>query len=103
MHTHRRSAAAGSRVIQRTWLVSGRGGKHHVGAEGRAFSAVRASQRPPAPEDRHSALGSIPAYTTSSSGPTATALTSRDASSSPAGRHDVPASPLLQTPAPVAP
>src|SRR5437899_12897976 len=90
-------------VIQRTWLVSGRGGKLQVGAEGRAVSVVSSSQVWPASSERHIALGSIPAYTTSSLGPTAKALTSSAASRPPAALQEEPESSLRQAPAPTVP
>jgi len=61
MQTYSVPAFATSGVIQRTWLVWGRGGKLQVGAEGRARIARSSRQVPPPSSERKSALGSVPA------------------------------------------
>src|SRR6266700_6991351 len=66
MAAKRRLATSGSGVIQRTWLVYGRGGKLHVGAEGNWRSALSSRHVLPPSSERESVLGSVPAYTTPS-------------------------------------
>src|SRR5690606_5672170 len=93
-----RSASRGFGAIHRTCDVHGRGGKLHVGAEGRRRSASSSRQLDPPSSLRKIMLGSVPAYTAPSAGLTAREKTSR------AGRsaldHDRPPSSLLHTPLP---
>src|SRR3954454_6482937 len=67
-----RLGSSWERAIERTWEVQGRGGKLQVGDEGRFFNPSNSHHEPPPSRLRNRLLGSVPAYTASSTGETAT-------------------------------
>ena len=63
IETHSRSGSSGWHAIQRTWCVSGLGGKDHSDEDGSVSKPLVCSQEFPPSRDRHTSLGSVPAHT----------------------------------------